>query len=480
MKKNFLFQNRTPIQIAVILALCILPFTSIAKADGAPPPDPTVGGVGPYQPQKTNVQMMSETVLIVVPPSPSNVADPKQIKVSASFTMRNQGSTEEQMQVIFPLTRLGYDGFLGQALYQVDISSFAAKADGKSLPISEITTPPEIIATDIEHGFPSEVQWAAFPVTFPVQQEVVFEVEYEMLNPYGEYGEGFTGIAYILETGAGWYGNILSADIILRLPYPVTEEAIRFANPGYVVSGNEIRWNLKNIEPTRQDNLEVRVIHTDLWKSILDWRSRTNQNPNDIDAWVNLGDKYVGLGIHMRDGIISGIDQHFADLAVAARQEVVKLRPESGDAHYKLAEILWFSNPSVKNQLRMGGESTAPEPSLDDPAIQQIFREFQLALSLGATDSLPYLDRVFPQLVITANSITTVTVTSPIITLAPVATNTMIPTVQPTLTPTASPLPTPLPIQPPSSTNNTLLIVVIGLIIIGGVFVYRWRSKLRE
>ena len=222
------------------------------------------------------------------------------------------------------------------------------------------------------------------------------------------------------------------------------------------------------------------MIHVDLWKSILDLRSRTNQNPDDVDAWVNLGDKYMGLGIHMREGYMMGINEHFTELATVARQEVVKLRPKSGDAHYKLAEILWLSNPSIKNKLRMGGESTAPEPSLDDPAIQQIFREFQLALSLGGTDSLPYLNRVFPQLVITANSITTVTVTSPIITLAPVATNTMIPTVQPTLTPTASPLPTPLPIQPPSSTNNTLLIVVIGLIIIGGVFVYRWRSKLRE
>lgn len=489
MKKIFLFPNRITIQIAIILILCILAFTSIAKADGAPPPDPTVGGVGPYQPQKTNVQMMSETVIIDVPPSPSNVEEPKQIKVNASFTMQNQGSADEQMQVIFPLTRLNTGGS-EEALYQVDLSSFIAKVDGKSLPISEITTPPEVVATDMDHGFSPDVHWATFPVTFPVKQDVVFEVEYEMLNPAGEYGEGFTGIAYILETGAGWYGNILSADIILRLPYPITEEAIRYANPGYVISGNEMRWTLKNIEPTRQDNLEVSVIHVDHWKSILDLRSRIKQNPSDVDAWESLGDRYKVLGINMREGIISEIDPHFTELALEARQEVVELQPKSRDAHYKLAEILWLSNPSIKNKLRIGGESAAPEPSLDDPAIQQILHELQMAWSLGATDSLPYLNIIFPQLVITANSITTVTLTSPadivtatssIITLAPLATNTVLPTKPPTLSPTVSPTHTPVPIEQSSpANNNILLIVIVGLIIIGGAFVYQWRSKVES
>ena len=47
----------------------------MVKADAAAPPDPTVGGVGPYQPQKTNVQMMSETVYIEVPPSPVDLIE---------------------------------------------------------------------------------------------------------------------------------------------------------------------------------------------------------------------------------------------------------------------------------------------------------------------------------------------------------------------------------------------------------------------
>lgn len=478
MNKMSLQHNQTLIKPLVVFMLCALmglQSTPLAQADGAPPPDPTVGGVGPYQPQKTNVQMMSETVLIEVPPSPANFEEPKQIKVDASFTMQNQGEVEEQMQVIFPLTRLGYGGSMEQALYQVDISSFVVKVDGISVPIGEITTPPEITSSDMEHGFPPEVLWASFPVTFPVKQNVILHVEYEMLNEYGEYGEGFTGIAYILETGAGWYGNILSAEISLRLPYPVAEEAIKSANPGYHITGNEMRWDLKDFEPTRKDNLEVRVIHADVWESILDLRSKVKQSPNDAVAWANLGDQYFDL-IKMKEGYIIEMDRHFTELGIEARQQAVKLSPESGEAHYKLAEILWLSNPSIINELRMGGERTAPEPSLDDPAIQEIFRELQLAHSLGSIDELPSFRRVFPQLAMSTNGIVTVT---PTVTLAAFATSTVSPTIAPTIAPSTSPTPITTPKETSSSVNNTgvLALSIIGLLAIGGMYAYTRKSK---
>src|SRR5690349_12032687 len=120
MNKTSLLQNRTFLRKLFLFVLCaLLSLTPIqpANADAAPPPDPTVCGVGPYRPQKTNVQMMAETVFIDVPPSPSNAQEPKQIKVNASFTMRNQGQTAEQMQVIFPLTRLNTGG-TEESLYQ--------------------------------------------------------------------------------------------------------------------------------------------------------------------------------------------------------------------------------------------------------------------------------------------------------------------------------------------------------------------------
>jgi len=469
MNEASLSPNHVFIRAILICTICAL-FGSVSvqpvKADAAPPPDPTVGGVGPYQPQKTNVQMMSETVFIDVPQSPSNIQEPKQIKVKASFTMRNQGQMEERMQVIFPLTRLGYGE---QSLYEVEISSFGVKVDGQHVTTSEITTPPEV-------GDYAEVRWVAFEVTFPVQQDITLQVEYEMLNEYGKYGEGFTGIAYILETGAGWFGNILSAEISLRLPYPVVEEAIKSANPGYLIAGNEMRWNLTDFEPIREDNLEVKVIHADYWTSILDLRSKVKQNPNDAVAWASLGDKYFDL-INRREGYIFEVDRHFTELGIEARQQAVKLSPESSDAHYKLAEILWLSNPSVINKFRMGGESTAPEPSLDDPAIQEILQEMQSARFLGSTNDLPYFNKVFPNVIVSTNGIITVTPTQ---TLAAFATSTTLPTVTPTVIALPSSTPVTFPIETSSSVNlGNLVLIALGLIIVGGIYFYSRKTKLR-
>ncbi len=450
----------------------------IVKADVGPPPNPTVGGVMPYQPQKTNVQMMSETVLIDVPQSPSNVQEAKQIKVTASFTMRNQGQAEEQMQVIFPLTYLNTEWFIDMADYSIDMSSFAAKVNGQSVPFTTITTPPEMTISDSpvehEHGFNPEVQWAAFEVTFPVQQDVILQVEYEMLNP-NEYS-GFTGIAYILETGAGWYGHILCAEIALNLPYPITEEAVR-ANPGYVISGNEMHWTFKDFEPTREDNLRIWAINADTWQSILKLRATVEKHPEDAEAWSELGDQYMGLGIIM-GGASSRSDPRFIELTIEARQKVVELQPDSGEAHYKLAEILWLSNPYIQHQLMHWQNIEEPVPSLEDPIIQQAMQELQLARSLGIQDDLPYLDYVFPEVALTLEASSTVTIVPPIVTLAPIETSNVLPTIPSTLSPMVSATPTPSSTKTSSYANNILFGVVLGVLIAGGAFIYQMRSKL--
>jgi hypothetical protein len=482
MRRTSLHQSHTLSYILLGFILCAVAASTSSprtvKADAAPPPDPTVGGVGPYQPQKTNVQMMSEKVYIEVPPSPVDIQEFKQIKVNASFTMRNQGQAQEYMQVIFPLTRLNTGG-TEEALYRIDLSSFAVKVNGKEVPFTTITTPPEITVTDMDHGFSPDVKWAAFDVTFPVKQDVQLEVKYEMLNEYGEYGEGFTGIAYILETGAGWYGNIGSAEITLHLPYPATEEAVSGNPPGYTFSGNEMRWKLENFEPTRKDNLDISAIHADLWQKILSLREKVAKNPKDAEAWAELGDQYMDRGIFIQwEGMIVGTNPHFIELAIDARQKVVALHPDSGEAHYKLAEVLWLSNRSIQDRLD-GSKATTPDPSLDDPAIQHALHELQLARASGIQDSLLGLDIIFPGLDVAVSTIHTVTVT-PSGTLVPLPTYTLTPALTSTFTPTAffTPYPTATPISLSTSTpasNRFRLTIVIGFLIAGGLLIYGLR-----
>ncbi len=223
----------------------------------------------------------------------------------------------------------------------------------------------------------------------------------------------------------------------------------------------------------------MRVIHADRWQSILDLRLQVKQNPNDANSLVELGDSYANLGIFKRDGSIFEVSAHFTELAIQARQQAVKLLPDSGDAHYKLAEILWLSHPSIKNRFSMEGGSKAPDPNLEDPAIQEILLELQLAHSLGSTDELPYFRHVFPQLVVSTNGIVTVT---PTVTLAVLATSTASPTIASTISPSTSPTPITIPTEtPPSGNNNEILALgVIGLIIIGGMYAYIRKAKWKD
>lgn len=464
MNKTSLPQHHPPIHTILVLTICtLLGSASLqpVKADAAPPPDPTVGGVGPYQPQKTNVQMMSETVFIDVPHSPPNESKP--IRVNAVFIMRNQGQTEEQMQVIFPLSRLGYDNNPEQSVYLVSLSSFVAKVNNQAVPISRITTPGEPIEdySNPPPGYSLDVLWAAFPVTFPVKQDVWLQVEYEMVNRESEIGTDFTGVSYILETGAGWYGNILSADIKVRLPYPVKEEALRYAKPGYTISGNELHWTLKDFEPTREDNLRLWVVHEDAWQTILNLQFQVKLDPYDAEAWDHLANWYEYLSIFNSvgpDGFPYQLNHRTSDLAVEAHRRVVELRPESGDAHFLLAKILWYTNPQVEAIWDMSDDPPIYiQP--DDTSIQEVLHELDLAWSYGLSEDLRWeteklvgmINRSVPGLELIPPGAPTVTVTMSLPTqmFIPTPTETSLPTALPTftlepvesLTPVATPEP---------------------------------------
>jgi hypothetical protein len=74
MDKMFLITGNLAARVIVILTVCaLLCATSIqpVQADAAPAPDPDVGGIAPYQPIETKVQMMSDAVLIDIPPNPT-------------------------------------------------------------------------------------------------------------------------------------------------------------------------------------------------------------------------------------------------------------------------------------------------------------------------------------------------------------------------------------------------------------------------
>lgn len=489
MKKPFLSLTRIILIVATLIALCVTINQSV-RADAGPGPDPTISGIGPYQPQKTNVQMLSETVIIELPSSnPTPNQGESQFSVKASFTMQNQSEVEESMQVIFPLTRLDVPWDTGR--YDIISSSFVAKVNGQVMPITEITTPSEMTyspkngdsVTPSEGKFYQDVRWAAFEATFPIHQEVLLEVEYNMRG-----GGGFTGLEYILETGAGWYGNILSADIILRLPYPATDEVIKDASAGYVFSGNEVRWKMANFEPTRKDNITIRVVNSVNWFSITELRSKVEQNPNDADVWYKLGSEYENLAFwffytYCDDHSSYTIEsQHFADLSVNAYEKAIAIRPNWGDVHFQLARILWFRNENVEKTFKRYIDKANIQPiKPEDDYVQEVLKELRTAWSYGVTGEndrcetphlLAYLNSALPNLKLTAPATKTVTPAPPTETPLPTSTAVILPTS--TIT-----LPTQVPASKKESSSSIYNGFVIGLIILIGIFIYLWVFKIK-
>lgn len=188
------------------------------------------------------------------------------------------------------------------------------------------------------------------------------------------------------------------------------------------------------------------------------------------------------------DGLAYQLNHRTSGLAVEARRRVAALRPTSGDAHFKLAEILWYTNPKVEDFWDLSDQTLIPiEP--DDPSIREVLYELDQGWSYGLSENLRpdverlvvVINRTVPGLDLMAPGSPTATVT-----LSP-ATETPVPTVTETSPPAASPTFTPEPVPSPAPAETTssvtatykgLLIVVLGILAAGGVVLYLWKSKL--
>jgi hypothetical protein len=332
-------------KIAVLSTLLLLVFSmfphSSARADAAPPEAPPGTTLLPGE-SITQVRMVAETVTLTISKHPSD-SQKAIAKTEAVFTMRNLGTIEEKMAVRFPLSFFngnsdGYGGF-------PEIPSITVKVDGKSVSTRREIQP----FTSSEYSYPErqELPWAVFDVTFPPNQDVVIEVVYNV-NGYGYYP--YEAFKYILETGAGWNGTIGSAEIIVRLPYEVSEQNLDLngqaghgeSTPGGVRRGNEIRWKFIDLEPTYLDNIQVVVVAPSLWEKVLTEKSNVEKNPKDGEAWGRLGKAYKEVTM-MPKGYLredrAGVELY--ELSKAAYEKCLSLLPNDPLWQYGYADLLW-------------------------------------------------------------------------------------------------------------------------------------------
>lgn len=101
--------------------------------------------------------------------------------------------------------------------------------------------------------------WYVWKVHFEKGEKKNISVIYSLPSGMG-YGANYRYFNYVLNTGAGWYKDIEKADIFLKL-HDIDPKYIEEIKPeGYIQNTDEhtIIWNLKNIEPTSEDDIYFR------------------------------------------------------------------------------------------------------------------------------------------------------------------------------------------------------------------------------
>ncbi|WKZ37820.1 MAG: hypothetical protein QY332_07715 [Anaerolineales bacterium] len=333
--------KKTTLLLILFLILTSVFPLSFARADAAPPEAPPGTNLLPGE-SITQVRMVAETVTLTISKHPSNPQGAI-AKTEAVFTMRNLGTTEEKMAVRFPLSFFngnsdGYGEF-------PEIPSIAVKVDGKSMPTRREIQP--FAASEYSYTEREEIPWAVFDVTFPPNQEVIIEVVYNV-NGYGYYP--YEAFKYILETGAGWNGTIGSAEVIIRLPYEVSEQNLDLtgqaghgeSTPGGVRSGNEIRWSFKDLEPTYMDNIQIVVVTPSLWEKVLKEKETAAKNSSDGETWGRLAKAYKEAAM-MPKGYLredrAGLELYA--LSKDAYEKCLALLPNDPLWQYGYADLLW-------------------------------------------------------------------------------------------------------------------------------------------
>ncbi len=318
----------------------LIPFSK-ARADMAPPMNPPGGNISPEG--GTEVQMVAEKVVIDFSQSLDETA-----QVSAWFRFHNTSDMDEHLKVRFPLNGEGEDGYkwtIGEPPPMPLIKDFTVLNEGRELPI-EIVRDPDPNAVDFFMRGVTVIYWAVFEVDFPAGKDVELNAHYTYIPTRGLH----SGINYILATGAGWKGPIGKADVIVRFPYSPNElNTLNFDNLATLdnhgnqtmIVQNEIRIHWDNLEPTREDNVSIGVIPTNLWREVLRWQIQVNKTPQDAHAWTALAGAYAAAGAGHN---ISFFNARWAGLYIFACENALALEPQNAALHSEFARTIYYAH----------------------------------------------------------------------------------------------------------------------------------------
>jgi tetratricopeptide (TPR) repeat protein len=457
----------------IITVVLLLGSNSSVRADVAPPEPPS--GTNPEPGNEiTNVQMVSETVLIDI--KANSPLDTGYGKVTATFMMRILGDTDEQMDVRFPLDQTtGWGGLCSDPLPQFSpITDLKVKVNAQS--VSTKKTYQSITLPTVEEPHPviTIPCWEHFPVSFPVGKDIAIEVTYTT-EPYYDADASYV-YAYILETGTGWKDTIGTADVIFQLPYELNDSNFYSCQPSdCVLNGNKIQWHYEDFEPT--SNISISLLPPPLWQRIDLEKKNTIKNPSDGEAWGRLAKAYKE-SITERRGFRSepaALERY--QLSKEAYEKAVALLPNDADWHFGFAQLLCWN--AEWNNLSLDSNTEAWKACVEQ--IQQVLSlnpnhagmKELIENTPELTNMIDFSGTQPDYLILTAQ---------PSVTLNPTATTKAIPS--PTVQVTKTAIPTiavtstltPILTQVPKESNTFFYIGALVLLFIVGFIVMRFRK----
>ncbi|MBC8504037.1 MAG: hypothetical protein H8D34_04225 [Chloroflexi bacterium] len=331
-------QNRYLALIFAVVCTLMLMLANPALADVSPPGKPPGADIYPGD-EATRVRMVAETVTLDILDDPAaNTLG--QAETHAIFTMRNMGNKDEQLEVRFPLSYWDYSSGDKRDNYP-EIRDFKTFVNGESVQSRRA----EFSDSEFQDG--EMLPWAVFDVRFPAGEDVNIEVTYTT-EAFGD--NPFPAFRYIMQTGAGWFDTIGSADIIIRLPYEATPQNVLLSGqtgygettPGAIVSGNEVRWHFEDFEPSPwEHDITLIVVNQAYWVKVLQEQRNVAENPNDGNAWGRLGLACKNSIRFRRSMRRDSGGEELYDLSVQAYEKALAILPNDADWHAGFAELLW-------------------------------------------------------------------------------------------------------------------------------------------
>lgn len=300
LKQNFIF--------FLSITWILFSYTSIS-ADIAPNP---IVGKGIYTVDSCKIQLLSETVIANISPDSSTV--------ECTFELFNH-SDSISIEIGFPVMEFDYWRY---EPYQLDDKTrFQINVDGKILSTDQIQVPDEmdsvystymeifsaykeynekrdsiLKANNIDPKkswifYPKEVNsvmdslyrwldkkpkldselyfkfknqmakgnfpWYVWKVSFKKNERKIIKLSYKM--PAGiAYGDEYRYFKYLLNTGAGWYGKIQKADIIVALHNLSISDIDEIKPANYRVNKmlKIITWRMLDFDPTKEDDIYLK------------------------------------------------------------------------------------------------------------------------------------------------------------------------------------------------------------------------------